>query len=1209
MFKFFGQHGGRIIFIEPNDASGTIDNTTITPDYTDYSVMFSLSCEIINRMECVGVTGTSDVGRETVSMTWMSGNVKGNNREPSKVYFTRGPKISDDERTYLTTYYSDIDYRSIVSGNAVEGIGVESVEIALENFYAASVKIRFVDMRGTSVFSLEEQAHKDTTLTAENIYSCFFTMPYPRFTLLVKGYYGKAMTYQLTCVGFTWKFDADTGNFIADASFIGYDFGILSDLPLKYIVSAPCDNNIGSKYWEKHKTDREWQLVGEDGQDEEPIKLIDLYQKIKNAVAENKNIDFSKYRSAVKFNTRRDRYDKLVEIRDVITNSIKTSYTQLSSRTDNRITARSFDDVGDNGMYRVSSSVEVKITESPNMIVSSDEGGEISQFSDLYVSRYVSENQVCPTKPDFSRGETLIEEYNKMYPDKMIDGFNSDKGFLLNTDLTNQNKSSLANETTSNGAVVSVVSSKANIFYDLDLTAFFGRIRELISEINEEDSKSDIDEENTSCKISELIGFTPYIGNVVKLLMCHLETFVHTVYCTAEEVYSNMAKGARSPKVLGVTNLQNTLDTAKKIKVHHIDNDSQIPPFPGVIIKETEEDDGYMYDRNGWPGDIRKNGEGWAEYRLVTGYIEAAQRKGSESFENVTIKPDDKGDNDIFTASYIYFKNLWDRWLVSASTEEFKVKNMMSRFAFVDGYYRDISDVLHINADVVMDCVENTDVSSTVYNFLKTISSKHNCKLFAYGDTISFSPINGNTYDKAIQDIRTIFTPFPYSAAGKESPYNMMVFMYENKHSETLPGGINGFSDDNMYISDGNKLTKFAENAFASQSDGYFVPSFGVTFGRQDNSIFKNVKVGMEVPTMTGESAKSMQYIAERYGGKRRKVNFYGQDLYRILTKYSYICEFDMMGDVQVTPLMYFQLFNMPLFRGTYMIYSVVHKMVSGDMTTHVKGMRMSVDSMPFPEEWFSDDVREIFTRSGISLEGVQEYSSAEEIDLSVNPNPPYSSMDLGKVVDIVMSSFNRFLFYNNGETFVSSAENDTDEKKYVYCGIYRPKHSDWDEGTNGNGFGWNYIDNKIDALIEENPEITENEIKEQIDADNDLFNSAREYYISKAQELNIYLVKDPLVAAQLLTEYMMRYDIKQVVVDSLKNTYDSSEYIMTSPNILSGKVLDGINGTGLESYRDRLCKRIKFERYTYSKGTPYTNGWMGKVDTITSKVNEKFKK
>jgi hypothetical protein len=55
-----------------------------------------------------------------------------------------------------------------------------------------------------------------------------------------------------------------------------------------------------------------------------------------------------------------------------------------------------------------------------------------------------------------------------------------------------------------------------------------------------------------------------------------------------------------------------------------------------------------------------------------------------------------------------------------------------------------------------------------------------------------------------------------------------------------------------------------------------------------------------------------------------------------------------MLGDMQVFPLMYFQLNNIPLWRGAYMIKKVVHNITAGNITTTFTGIRQNRYSVPF---------------------------------------------------------------------------------------------------------------------------------------------------------------------------------------------------------------------------------------------------------------------
>jgi hypothetical protein len=54
-----------------------------------------------------------------------------------------------------------------------------------------------------------------------------------------------------------------------------------------------------------------------------------------------------------------------------------------------------------------------------------------------------------------------------------------------------------------------------------------------------------------------------------------------------------------------------------------------------------------------------------------------------------------------------------------------------------------------------------------------------------------------------------------------------------------------------------------------------------------------------------------------------------------------------MMGCAQIQPLMYFQLNNIPLFRGAYQIINVEHNITPGDMTTKFKGVRINRTKIP----------------------------------------------------------------------------------------------------------------------------------------------------------------------------------------------------------------------------------------------------------------------
>jgi hypothetical protein len=193
---------------------------------------------------------------------------------------------------------------------------------------------------------------------------------------------------------------------------------------------------------------------------------------------------------------------------------------------------------------------------------------------------------------------------------------------------------------------------------------------------------------------------------------------------------------------------------------------------------------------------------------------------------------------------------------------------------------------------------------------------------------------------------------------------NRFVIIYSPKMSEN-PTPDTGYRED--YFRVWNPVTNdfdermpgaFTNTPVSEDSDlvsryGYYVPSFGVAFSRQNNHIFKNINLDMSTPLVTSASINALSRISEMGGAYPHKVAFMGQDLYPVYSNYSYICEIEMMGDAQIQPLMYFQLMNVPMWSGVYMIFNVTHTISAGTMTTRFKGMKLSRYPVPYSSSWF----------------------------------------------------------------------------------------------------------------------------------------------------------------------------------------------------------------------------------------------------------------
>jgi hypothetical protein len=86
-----------------------------------------------------------------------------------------------------------------------------------------------VDVQGKSLFQTG----------GNSPYSVFLYYPYPLFKLTLKGYYGKAIQYELMLLNFQASFEASTGNYIVNLKFIARTSAMLDDIRLGYLFALP----------------------------------------------------------------------------------------------------------------------------------------------------------------------------------------------------------------------------------------------------------------------------------------------------------------------------------------------------------------------------------------------------------------------------------------------------------------------------------------------------------------------------------------------------------------------------------------------------------------------------------------------------------------------------------------------------------------------------------------------------------------------------------------------------------------------------------------------------------------------------------------------------------------------------------------------------------------------------------------------------------
>ena len=326
---------------------------------------------------------------------------------------------------------------------------------------------------------------------------------------------------------------------------------------------------------------------------------------------------------------------------------------------------------------------------------------------------------------------------------------------------------------------------------------------------------------------------------------------------------------------------------------------------------------------------------------------------------------------DLKLSLYLTLKNLYDRWLCGLKRDRWKFINYKDKsldidktcefnnFYFLDSFYNDVGDKIILDigtmSEILKSVITNRIGDETytpngmkfqgisVYQFMATILQKN---------SMNFLAVPCFNIFKTQEDIKELFTPFSWYDRG-EPRVTSYIGIYPHRPSSNLNiEGANGYQypNDGFDIADVNGDFKDTLDIpdLSIIENGYVMPAFGVTYAKQDQSYFKKVTVNMDNPQVTEYSIGATLDIANTYGENQKVQTFVGQDLYKVYSNYSYTCTVEMMGNAMITPLMYFQLNNIPMFRGAYMIIKVEHNIVQGNMTTTFTGVRMSKNKIPF---------------------------------------------------------------------------------------------------------------------------------------------------------------------------------------------------------------------------------------------------------------------
>lgn len=626
-----------IVYVEPNYSnstnmydSGGLETFELTPDLEDYSIFVNLEIETIGR--------TIQTGNKVYKFSYISkgGDESVNLMSGTKINTTDGSSINSLTTNWTDTHISDL--KSV--GASVELFGINYIDIAYNHFMVPEVTIEFVDIRGASVFAQKELFETNNMERAiggnydDNIvntfFQCFFTFPYPKFSLLVKGFYGQPVAYELTCSDFRARFNSDTGNFSCTAKFVGYQFSFLNDVMLNAIVAAPYSDFLGADYWNQQG----FKFKGYNNGEVNIPKIGELLKKMKEAetaaeqisqsspeVQEKNNVEhLTKRLSAVK-----ERYEYYLQrIKEVIGAKTESDGIELL------ITDMEDHNISEGALVMVefepSYTFEDYFNDRDGVVNGAYEGllNEVKEFNSDFTS-------ISLPEPKNFADEIALE---RVFKDDKNNNFALVDTKKNNDDILNNapnlyrafEAKVLSENDYNNNKVNKYIYNNYGYFYN---DGGFGKaLSNALKDATERESTlAEKISENKTNALAQRLGFFPSVENITKIMMAHFETFAHMIYETAAYIENENPK--RDTNKVGITNDDDISDVPE---IYRSENGYLlIPPFPKLT--KIVEKNGTRNREESWVGDY---GNMFKETDLVHGIL-----NGIEEFVKIAQETSD----------------------------------------------------------------------------------------------------------------------------------------------------------------------------------------------------------------------------------------------------------------------------------------------------------------------------------------------------------------------------------------------------------------------------------------------------------------------------------------------------------------------------------------------------------------------------------------
>ena len=288
---------------------------------------------------------------------------------------------------------------------------------------------------------------------------------------------------------------------------------------------------------------------------------------------------------------------------------------------------------------------------------------------------------------------------------------------------------------------------------------------------------------------------------------------------------------------------------------------------------------------------------------------------------------------------YNYFKNINDKW-ISDTEKPFNIcggqgRDLIDYFKFIDRGWNDIGSKAVFNLKSFLSL--GSDLNVSLYFFMSKLLRDSNFLLQILPNYINY---------KDVEEVSKIFKP-QTTIESNVSSAPIYCCIYAGGNSQVLDIGERNnyyFKDDGFTFKNGSLIPPDMVDDSNPVKDitnsNFSLVAFRVAFGAQNQTIFKSVSLNQQEHKETAEYFRTLSDLVDKRGSTQR--TYQGTNLLRLFKTRSYTCQVESLGCMNIQPLMYFDLQNVPFFNGAYLITNVNHSISPNHMTTSFQGLRQS---------------------------------------------------------------------------------------------------------------------------------------------------------------------------------------------------------------------------------------------------------------------------